>query len=116
MNISGMGKAGFSAHRFAAVLCSTCTPAAFVHPGEAAHGDLGIIGPEDCLFAFSTSGKTRQVMEMVELSRHLGAHKVVAVTSHQSLTRDLSATSLLTWVKSRGAHAQSNVESMFRAD
>lgn len=80
--VTGMGKAGFTAQRFAAVLCSTGTPAVFVHPGEAAHGDLGVIGQEDCLFAFSTSGKTREVVEMVELSRHLGPHKVVAITSH----------------------------------
>lgn len=79
---TGMGKAGFSAQRFAAVLCSTGRPAVFVHPGEAAHGDLGVIGVEDCLFAFSTSGKTREVVEMVELSRHLGPHKVIAITSH----------------------------------
>ncbi|WP_352700578.1 hypothetical protein [Mesorhizobium sp. M0590] len=77
-----MGKAGFSAHRFAAVLCSTGTPAAFVHPGEAAHGDLGIIGPEDCLFAFLHFWKDPRGGGMVELSRHLGPHKVVAVTSH----------------------------------
>ena len=80
--VTGMGKAGFTAQRFAAVLCSTGTPAVFVHPGEAAHGDLGVIGQEDCLFAFSTSGKTREVVELVELSRHLGPHKVVAITSH----------------------------------
>jgi arabinose-5-phosphate isomerase len=80
--VTGMGKAGFTAQRFAAVLCSTGTPAVFVHPGEAAHGDLGVIGQEDCLFAFSTSGKTREVVEMVELSRHLGPHKVIAITSH----------------------------------
>jgi arabinose-5-phosphate isomerase len=80
--VTGMGKAGFSAQRFAAVLCSTGTPAVFVHPGEAAHGDLGVIGQDDCLFAFSTSGKTREVVEMVELSRHLGPHKVIAITSH----------------------------------
>ena len=80
--VTGMGKAGFSANRFAAVLCSTGTPAVFVHPGEAAHGDLGVVGPGDCLFAFSTSGKTREVVEMVEMSRHLGPHKVIAVTSH----------------------------------
>ena len=60
----------------------TGTPAVFVHPGEAAHGDLGVVGPGDCLFAFSTSGKTREVVEMVEMSRHLGPHKVIAVTSH----------------------------------
>jgi arabinose-5-phosphate isomerase len=77
-----MGKAGFTAQRFAAVLCSTGTTAVFVHPGEAAHGDLGVIGQDDCLFAFSTSGKTREVVEMVELSRHLGPHKVIAITSH----------------------------------
>ncbi len=80
--VTGMGKAGFTAQRFAAVLCSTGTPAVFVHPGEAAHGDLGVIGQEDCLFAFSTSGKTREVVEMIELSRHLGPHKVIAITSH----------------------------------
>lgn len=80
--VTGMGKAGIAGQRFAAVLCSTGTPAVFVHPGEAAHGDLGVIGSQDCLFAFSTSGKTREVIEMVELSRHLGSHKVVAVTSH----------------------------------
>jgi arabinose-5-phosphate isomerase len=78
--VTSMGKAGFSAQRFAAVLCSTGTPAVFVHPGEAAHGDMGVIGQEDCLFAFSTSGKTREVVEMVELSRHLGPHKVIAIT------------------------------------
>lgn len=80
--VTGMGKAGFIAQRFAAVLCSTGTPAVFVHPGEAAHGDLGVIGEEDCLFAFSTSGKTREVVEMVEMSRHMGPHKVIAITSH----------------------------------
>jgi arabinose-5-phosphate isomerase len=80
--VTGIGKAGFTAQRFAAVLCSTGTPAVFVHPGEAAHGDLGVIGQEDCQFAFSTSGKTLEVVEMVELSRHLGPHKVIAITSH----------------------------------
>jgi arabinose-5-phosphate isomerase len=80
--VTGMGKAGFAAQKFGAILCSTGTPAVFLHPGEAAHGDLGVIGPEDCLVAFSTSGKTREVVEMVELSRHLGPHKVIAITSH----------------------------------
>ena len=80
--VTGIGKAGYAAQKFAATLCSTGTPAVFMHPGEAAHGDLGVIGPEDCLFAFSTSGKTREVLEMIELSRHLGPHKVIAITSH----------------------------------
>ena len=80
--VTGIGKAGYTAQKFAATLCSTGTPAVFMHPGEAAHGDLGVIGPDDCLFAFSTSGKTREVLEMIELSRHLGPHKVIAITSH----------------------------------
>ena len=49
---TGMGKAGHIARKFAATLCSTGTPAAFVHPGEAAHGDLGLIGKDDCIVAF----------------------------------------------------------------
>lgn len=53
-----------------------------MHPGEAAHGDLGIIGPDDCLVAFSTSGKTREVLEMLELGRHIGLKTVIGVTSH----------------------------------
>ena len=79
---TGMGKAGYVAHKFAAVLCSTGTPAVFIHPGEAAHGDLGLIAPGDCIVAFSTSGKTREVLELIEFSRHLGSGKVIGITSH----------------------------------
>lgn len=80
--VTGMGKAGLAARKFATTLCSTRTPAAYIHPGEAAHGDLGLIGPGDVLVAFSTSGKTREVIEMLELSRHLGVASVIGVTSH----------------------------------
>jgi arabinose-5-phosphate isomerase len=79
---TGMGKAGYIAHKFSATLCSTGTPAVFVHPGEAAHGDLGLIAGGDCIVAFSTSGKTREVLELIELSRHLGSEKVIGITSH----------------------------------
>ena len=79
---TGMGKAGNIAAKFAATLCSTATPAAYLHPGEAMHGSLGLIGPEDCLVAFSTSGKTLEVVEMLELSRHLGLKTIIGVTSH----------------------------------
>ncbi len=88
---TGMGKAGHVARKFAATLCSTGTPAAYIHPGEAAHGDLGLIGDEDCIVAFSTSGKTREVIEMLELGRHLGLKTVIGVTSHpESDLRNLS--------------------------
>ncbi len=81
---TGMGKAGFVARKFAATLCSTGTPAVFVQPGEAAHGDLGVISRGDCIIAFSTSGKTREVLEVLTLARHLDCGKVVGITSHET--------------------------------
>ena len=88
---TGMGKAGHIARKFAATLCSTGTPAIYVHPGEAAHGDLGVVGNKDCIVAFSTSGKTREVLEMLELGRDLGLETVIGVTSHpDSRLRELS--------------------------
>jgi arabinose-5-phosphate isomerase len=79
---TGIGKAGHIAHKFAATLCSTATPAAFIHPAEAAHGDLGLVGSNDVLVAFSTSGKSREVLEILELARHLGVATIIGVTSH----------------------------------
>lgn len=79
---TGMGKAGHVARKCASTLCSTGTPAYYVHPGEAAHGDLGVIATGDCLMAFSTSGKTREVLEMIRLGRRLGLATVIGVTSH----------------------------------
>jgi arabinose-5-phosphate isomerase len=88
---TGIGKAGHIARKFAATLCSTATPADFIHPAEAAHGDLGLVGANDVLIAFSTSGKSREVLEILELARHLGVATVIGVTSHpDSELRDLS--------------------------
>jgi len=88
---TGMGKAGHIARKFSATLCSTGTPAAFVHPGEAAHGDLGLVGKDDCIVAFSTSGKTNEIIEMLELGRHLGLKTIIGITSHpDSNLRELS--------------------------
>jgi arabinose-5-phosphate isomerase len=88
---TGMGKAGHVARKFASTRCSTGTPASYVHPGEAAHGDLGLIDAEDCIVAFSTSGQTREVLEMLELGRHIGLRTVIGVTSHpDSVLRGLS--------------------------
>ncbi|MDZ7826396.1 MAG: SIS domain-containing protein [Gammaproteobacteria bacterium] len=88
---TGMGKAGHLARRFAATLSSTGTPAYFIHPAEAAHGDLGMVSERDCIIAFSTSGKSREVLEMLELSRHLGRETIIGVTSHpDSPMRELS--------------------------
>ena len=88
---TGMGKAGHLARRFAATLSSTGTPAYFIHPAEAAHGDLGMVSARDCIIGFSTSGKSREVLEMLELSRHLGRETIIGVTSHpDSPMRELS--------------------------
>ncbi|MBH66796.1 MAG: capsule biosynthesis protein [Rhodospirillaceae bacterium] len=88
---TGMGKAGFVAQKFAAILSSTATPAVFIHPAEAAHGDLGIVAEGDCIVAFSTSGKTREVLEFIQLSRHMKAGPVIGITSHiDSGLRDVS--------------------------
>jgi arabinose-5-phosphate isomerase len=88
---TGMGKAGFVAHKFAAILSSTATPAVFIHPAEAAHGDLGMLAPGDCIVAFSTSGKTREVLEFIQLSRRMGIGAIIGITSHtDSGLRELS--------------------------
>lgn len=92
---TGIGKAGFIAHKFAATLSSTGTPAVYIHPAEAGHGDLGVLNPGDCIVAFSTSGKSNEVIEMLEIARHLGVNTVIGITSHpDSLLRELSETIL----------------------
>jgi arabinose-5-phosphate isomerase len=88
---TGMGKAGYVARKFAATLCSTGSPATYVHPAEAAHGDLGMIGGGEPVVAFSTSGKTREVLEMLGAARRIGIGTVIGVTSHaDSALRNLS--------------------------
>jgi arabinose-5-phosphate isomerase len=79
---TGMGKAGMIAKKIAGTFSSTGTPAAFLHPGEAAHGDLGLLDTGDVVLAFSTSGKTREVIEMLELAHHFGIARVIGITSH----------------------------------
>ena len=68
---SGMGKAGHVANHMATTLSSTGTPALFLHPSEAQHGDLGIIRENDVLLVLSNSGKTREILELVELTHAL---------------------------------------------
>jgi len=90
---TGMGKAGIIAGKVASTLCSTGTPAAFLHPGEAAHGDLGLLSKGDVIIAFSTSGKTREIIEMLERAHHFGIDRIIGITSHpDSSIRQLSNT------------------------
>lgn len=68
---SGMGKCGQIAMNIATTFCSTGTPAVNLHPAEAQHGDLGILQPQDVMLLLSNSGKTREILELVELARNL---------------------------------------------
>jgi arabinose-5-phosphate isomerase len=68
---SGMGKAGQIAHNIATTFSSTGTAAAFLHPSEAQHGDLGILQENDVLLAISNSGKTREILELIDLKNNL---------------------------------------------
>jgi arabinose-5-phosphate isomerase len=81
---SGMGKAGQIALNIATTFSSTGTPAVFLHPSDAQHGDLGVIQPNDVLLLISNSGKTREILELVDLAENL--HKdlpLIVITSHK---------------------------------
>lgn len=68
---SGMGKAGQIGMNIATTFCSTGTPAVFLHPSEAQHGDLGILQKNDVLLLLSNSGKTREILELIDLAKVL---------------------------------------------
>jgi arabinose-5-phosphate isomerase len=68
---AGVGKAGQIALNIATTFSSTGTPAVFLHPADAQHGDLGVLQPNDVLLLISNSGKTREVIELVQLARNL---------------------------------------------
>ncbi len=70
--VTGMGKSGHIGHKIAATLASTGTPAFFVHPAEASHGDLGMIRREDLLLALSNSGETEEVLRLLPVLKRLG--------------------------------------------
>lgn len=79
---SGMGKAGQIAQNIATTFCSTGTPAIFLHPSEAQHGDLGVIQEDDIVLMISNSGKTREIVELITLARHLNPSiRLIVITS-----------------------------------
>ncbi len=77
--VSGMGKSGHVGRKIAATLASTGTPAMFVHPGEASHGDLGMILPSDAVLALSNSGETTELSDIVAHTRRFGLPLVAIV-------------------------------------
>lgn len=79
---SGMGKAGQIAQNIATTFSSTGTPAVFLHPSEAQHGDLGILQENDIVLAISNSGKTREIVELISLASNLvPGIKFIVITS-----------------------------------
>jgi arabinose-5-phosphate isomerase len=83
--VMGMGKSGHIGRKIAATLASTGTPAMFVHPGEASHGDLGMIKPVDVVLAISNSGESEELIVILPLIKRLGA-PLVAMTGQAKST------------------------------
>jgi arabinose-5-phosphate isomerase len=77
--VSGIGKSGHIGRKIAATLASTGTPALFVHPAEAAHGDLGMVTPQDAVIAISYSGEAAELMAILPVVKRMGGH-VIAMT------------------------------------
>ena len=83
--VTGMGKSGHVSNKIAATLASTGTPAFFMHPAEASHGDLGMITSQDLLLAVSLSGETREVVTILPVVKRMGA-KLLAMTGNPNST------------------------------
>lgn len=86
--VTGMGKSGIICRKIAATLSSTGTPAFFLHPAEAIHGDLGVIQADDVIVALSYSGETDEILRLLETIKRLGA-QLIAITGdgHSTLGR-----------------------------
>ncbi|HSW51851.1 MAG TPA: KpsF/GutQ family sugar-phosphate isomerase [Sulfuricaulis sp.] len=90
--VTGMGKSGHIGGKIAATLASTGTPAFFVHPGEASHGDLGMITPADIVLAISNSGETAEILTILPIIKRMGV-KLIALlgNTNSSLARQADA-------------------------
>ncbi len=89
--VTGMGKSGHVGSKIAATLASTGTPAFFVHPGEASHGDLGMITAQDVVLAISNSGETGEINAILPLIKRLGV-PLIALTGNPASTLAREAT------------------------
>lgn len=83
--VAGIGKSGHIARKIAATLASTGTPAYFVHPGEASHGDLGMITEHDVVLMLSNSGENNELSDLIHYTRRFGIC-LIAITSNKSST------------------------------
>lgn len=83
--VTGMGKSGHIGRKIAATMASTGTPAQYVHPGEASHGDMGMITPADVVLALSNSGETQELRDLLEYTRRFSI-PLIAITSRADST------------------------------
>ncbi|MEA2004745.1 MAG: KpsF/GutQ family sugar-phosphate isomerase [Acidobacteriota bacterium] len=81
--VSGMGKSGLVGRKIAATLASCGTPAMFIHPAEAGHGDLGMILKEDILIAISYSGETKEIVDLLDFIKRIGI-KLICITGNKN--------------------------------
>jgi arabinose-5-phosphate isomerase len=93
--VSGMGKSGHIGRKIAATLASTGTPAHYVHPGEASHGDLGMIGPDDGVLALSNSGETAELNDLVAYAKFRGIPLLAMVGKALSTLGDAADVTLI---------------------
>ena len=97
--VTGMGKSGHIARKIAATLASTGTPAFFVHPGEASHGDMGMITPQDSVIALSNSGAVAEIVSLLPLLKRMGTRLISMTGNDQSALAKASDVHLNTGVE-----------------
>tara|TARA_R110001592_G_scaffold363371_1_gene685685 strand:+ start:305774 stop:306745 length:972 start_codon:yes stop_codon:yes gene_type:complete len=97
--VTGMGKSGHIARKIAATLASTGTPAFFVHPGEASHGDMGMITADDAVIALSNSGSVAEIVTLLPLLKRMGTSLVSMTGNPQSVLAQASDVHLDTGVE-----------------
>jgi arabinose-5-phosphate isomerase len=93
--VTGMGKSGHIAHKIAATLASTGTPSHYVHPGEASHGDLGMIAKGDAVIALSNSGNTRELNDILEYTRRFSIPLICITAKSPSIMSEMADVALI---------------------
>ena len=93
--VTGMGKSGHIAHKIAATLASTGTPSHYVHPGEASHGDLGMIVKGDAVIALSNSGNTRELNDILEYTRRFSIPLIGITAKSTSIMSEMADVALI---------------------
>ena len=95
--ISGMGKSGHIGRKICATFQSTGQPAAFLHPAEAAHGDMGLIGADDCLVLLSNSGQTSELTRVASFGLEMVEIPIIAITANRKAPLAQAADCVLTY-------------------